>query len=147
MHRTDSEPAAPPSGRRWVKDSTCAPGRGLAAVLSRSGKRLVQGPQIPVGNHTCQDAVFTAGVGHIVTGVVLSGLCPPHRAPPLCPSILGSFLTGPHQDSSAVRNGAPGRRKSQGCLGTPTAPRVKNCSGQGLQVSLKPSASLVQTAA
>lgn len=45
MHRTDSEPAAPPSGRRWVKDSTCAPGRGLAAVLSRSGRGWSKGPK------------------------------------------------------------------------------------------------------
>lgn len=89
--------------------------------------QAIQGPQMPVGNHSFQEAVFVAGRGGSCSdwgwcSVASAGL--PGTVPHSTMPILGSFPTGHNQDSSAVRNGAPGRH-SQGArnpIGSGRAP-------------------------
>ena len=92
--------------------------------------------------------VLTAGVG---ARSVTSAGRPPLRPP----GVLGSFLTGNSQDSSALGNRAPrgdmsarvrGRPvpPTAPCPHLPKAPRTKSHGRPSPQVSFKPAGSFVQ---
>lgn len=91
VHRTDSEPPAPPSEGRVQGLHLCSRtrlGRGPEPLWAEAGPRAPN----PSGESHLPGCCVHTGVGCAVTGVVLSGLCcAPHRAPPTMPIHPGAL--------------------------------------------------------